>query len=61
MYIWNPPIRERGQEGVFSAKDPPEKARKKRREEDMDNMRRGVGKRGGGVSPPKQEPNCNSA
>ena len=45
-YIWNPPIRERGQGGVFSAKDPPEKARKKRREEDMDNMRHGVGKRG---------------
>ena len=29
--MWNPPIRERGQEGVFSAKDPPKKARKKRK------------------------------
>lgn len=30
-YMWNPPIRERGQGGVFSAKDPPKKARKKRK------------------------------
>lgn len=29
--MWNPPIRERGQGGVFSAKDPPKKARKKRK------------------------------